>query len=85
MYAAHLDYRVRFKSDKNKFVDILCPCKAAARNGSVGGYSGAQKDCQHSLFNKDYKFSSSSVKRSEWRIKYGHCMRKASDLLPDEK
>jgi len=83
-YGAHLDYRVRFQGDDTKFVDILCPCKAAKRSGAVGNYDGIQQDCAHSLFNRHYKFSNSSVKRSNWRIKYGHCMRNVNDLLPDE-
>ena len=83
-YGPHLDYRVRFKSDQSKFVDILCPCKAAKRiSGAPGGYEGIQ-NCAHSLFQNMYKFSSSGVKRGNWRVKYGHCMKTTSDLLPDE-
>ena len=89
-YSAHLDYRVRFQKPRNKFVDILCPCKAAITEDSkgtraVGNHDGMQRDCEHSLFNKGYKFSNSGVKRSEWRMRYGHCMKHKTDLLPDEK
>ena len=83
-YDAHLDYRVRFQSDTSKFVDILCPCKAAIRSGAKGNQEGMQQDCIHSLFNRQYKFSHSGVKKTLWRIKYGHCMKTSSDLLPDE-
>ena len=83
-YSAHLDYRVRFESDKSKFVDILCPCKSAKRiSNAPGGYDGIT-ECAHSLFQNNYKFSGSTVKRVDWRIRYGHCMRNRTDLLPDE-
>ena len=83
-YGAHLDYRVRFQSDKSKFVDILCPCKAAKReSGAPGGYEGIT-NCAHSLFQNNYKFYNNNVKNTDWRIKYNHCMKNYADLLPDE-
>lgn len=83
-YAAHLDYRIRFSSDRNKFVDILCPCKASYR--SSGSSTGTNLDvgCAHSLFNANYKFKS-GAKHSGWRISHNHCMTNNDSLLPDEK
>ena len=84
----HLDYRIRFESDKNKFVDILCPCKASTKVGQ-GESSDYDLSCAHSLFYAPYKFvpynpNSDVTKRSVWRVSHGHCMTKNTDLLPDE-
>ena len=85
----HLDYRIRFDSAKNNYVDILCPCKASTKEGQ-GQTSNTTMSCAHSLFNAPYKFSeynpnSDTTKRSLWRVKHGHCMKKNTDLLPDER
>ena len=86
-YGAHLDYRIRFDSNRNKYVDILCPCKVATKSNESS--SNAGMSCMHSLFNSPYKFrkynpNSDETKRSLWRVEHGHCMRKNTDLLPDE-
>ena len=90
---AHLDYRVRFKSNTNKYVDILCPCKSSNRKSH---YQSTNYDtnvqsmtCKHSLFQNWYRFSkynpnNDKNKRSLWRVKNGHCMINNTDLLPDE-
>ena len=82
-YAPHLDYRIRFASNRTNFVDILCPCKASTRNGD-GQTSNTDLECVHSLFNAPYKFKSQANKRTQWRVNHGHCMKKLTDLLPDE-
>ena len=88
-YAAHLDYRIRFASNNNNYVDILCPCKTGNRSNNSSGNNNLNIGCAHSLFNAQYKFTpynpnSDITKRSLWRVKYGHCMQKNTDLLPDE-
>jgi murein DD-endopeptidase MepM/ murein hydrolase activator NlpD len=82
-YAPHLDYRIRFSSDRNKFVDILCPCKSSYRSSGNSTETGIGLGCAHSLFNANYKFKSGS-KRSDWRISHNHCMTTRDTLLPDE-
>ena len=89
-YAAHLDYRIRFNSDKNKYVDLLCPCKTANRKTNQSSNADLNLTCAHSLFNATYKFrpynpNSDEIKRSLWRVKHGHCMQNNADLLPDER
>lgn len=89
-YAPHLDYRIRFNSDKNKYVDILCPCKKADRKTNQSSAANLDVSCVHSLFNAAYKFkpynsNTDDVKRSLWRVKNGHCMKQNTDLLPDER
>lgn len=89
-YAAHLDYRIRFDSDRNKYVDILCPCKVSTRVGNgQSSDNPVNITCAHSLFNLPYKFTKYNPdndinKRSVWRVTNGHCMTKKTDLLPDE-
>lgn len=88
-YSPHLDYRIRFNSDKNKYVDILCPCKNTNRITHQSSNSDTDLSCSHSLFNADYKFQQydpyiDDVKRSSWRVEYKHCMNSNTDLLPDE-
>ena len=90
-YGAHLDYRIRFDGNRDKFVDILCPCKAAYKSKKQGGITSMSElsGCAHSLFNAPYKFVSynsntDETKRSLWRVEYGHCMTTRTDLLPDE-
>lgn len=87
-YAAHLDYRVRFDSERNKYVDILCPCKVATKSDKSSDNT-LNMSCLHSLFNASYKFqkydpNSNKTKRSLWRVEHGHCMKQNTDLLPDE-
>ncbi len=88
-YAAHLDYRIKFKSDVNKYVDILCPCKNTNKNTGQSSNTDLNLACAHSLFNASYKFqaydpNSNDIKRSLWRVQHGHCMQTNTDLLPDE-
>jgi murein DD-endopeptidase MepM/ murein hydrolase activator NlpD len=83
-YPAHLDYRVRFSSNRNKFVDILCPCKSSYRSSGTSSSSSLDVNCAHSLFNASYKFRNGS-KHSDWRISNNHCMTTVDSLLPDEK
>lgn len=88
-YAPHLDYRIRFASDRNNFVDILCPCKTGNKNTKASGNNNLDIGCAHSLFTAPYKFvkydpNTDETKRSLWRVRYGHCMQKNTDLLPDE-
>lgn len=89
-YAAHLDYRIRFDSYKNKYVDLLCPCKSSDKKTQATFDTNIQyMTCEHSLFYNKYKFknynpNSDDTKRSLWRTKHGHCMRTNTDLLPDE-
>ena len=88
-YKAHLDYRIRFKSDANKFVDILCPCKISNKKNQTSADNDLDMTCAHSLFNAQYKFvkynqNSDDKKRSLWRVEHGHCMNSVTDLLPDE-
>lgn len=88
-YGPHLDYRIRFNTNKNNFVDILCPCKATNRNTHNSTDNYLDMSCVHSLFNAPYKFvpynpNSNDTKRSIWRTEHGHCMRNVYDLLPDE-
>ena len=81
----HLDYRVRFDSDKNKYVDILCPHKASNKKSRESYDIDVQDvDNQHSLFQAPYKFQNKNDKHSKWRIEHGHCMFTLDDLLPDE-
>ena len=86
----HLDYRVRFQSDTNKYVDILCACKSSNKKSQESYSTNIQyMTCDHSLFYNNYKFSpynpnSDETKRSLWRVKHGHCMTHNYDLLPDE-
>ena len=81
----HLDYRVRFDSDKNKYVDILCPSKASNRKSRQSYDIYVQDiDIQHSLFYAPYRFQNRNDKHSKWRIEHGHCMFTFDDLLPDE-
>ena len=87
-YAPHLDYRIRFNSDKNKYVDILCPCKVSTKSNKSSN-NDIDMTCVHSLFYSPYKFktynpNSDDTKRSLWRVEHGHCMTKNTDLLPDE-
>ena len=89
-YAPHLDYRIRFNSDKNKYVDLLCPCKTANRKNNQSSNADINLTCAHSLFNATYKFkpynpNSDNIKRSLWRVQHGHCMQHNTDLLPDER
>jgi len=84
----HLDYRIFFTSARNKFVDMLCPCKVATKSNNSSN-NELNMDCVHSLFNAPYKFTkynpnSDDTKRSLWRVEHGHCMTKNTDLLPDE-
>ena len=87
---AHLDYRVRFQGEKNKYIDILCPCKASNKDTQQSYNTNTQSmTCEHSLFYNYYKFkpyniNSDDTKRSQWRVKHGHCMVNPNDLLPDE-
>jgi len=88
-YDPHLDYRIRFASNRNNFVDILCPCKTGNKSDNSSGNNNLNIECVHSLFNAPYKFTSynpntDNIKRSLWRVKYGHCMKKNTDLLPNE-
>ena len=80
----HLDYRVRFKSNKNKYIDILCPCKVSNRKTNNSGSNSLNLSCEHSLFNTGYRFVKGR-KRSAWRIQNHHCMTKITDKLPDER
>lgn len=86
----HLDYRVRFKSNSNKYVDILCACKSSDKKSQESYSTNVQyMTCEHSLFYNKYKFSpynpnNDDTKRSLWRVKHGHCMIHNTDLLPDE-
>ena len=82
----HLDYRVRFESNKNKYVDILCPRKAGNRDTKTSVDANMSMiDDEHSLFHAPYKFRSQSDKSAQWRIAHGHCMSNTYDLLPDEQ
>lgn len=83
-YAAHLDYRIRFDSDRNKYVDILCPCKTSNRNTQNSYNTNLDVSCAHSLFNAHYKFKNAATKHSKWRVEHGHCMQNIDSLLPDE-
>jgi len=84
-YGAHLDYRIRFDSDKNKFVDLLCPCKTGYRGTGNTGNNSLNMSCANSLFYAQYKFrNNGTAKHSQWRVDNGHCMRNLNDLLPDE-
>ena len=83
-YAAHLDYRIRFDSDRNKYVDILCPCKTSNRNTQNSYNTNLDVSCAHSLFNAPYKFKNVATKHSKWRVEHGHCMQNLNSLLPDE-
>lgn len=84
-YGAHLDYRIRFNSDKNKYVDILCPNKVSNRNSQQSyDVNIVNYNEKHSLFYNTYKFQNASAKHSKWRVEHGHCMRNIDDLLPDE-
>lgn len=81
----HLDYRVRFDSNKNKYVDILCPRKAGNRNTKTSDDSNVSViNDGRSLFHAPYKFRNQSDKSAQWRVKHGHCMTTINDLLPDE-
>ena len=81
----HLDYRVRFQSDRNKYIDILCSCKATNRNTHQSyDVNLDAASCGHSLFYNQYKFRYQSDKSSSWRVNNGHCMTHNTDLLPDE-
>lgn len=81
----HLDYRVRFQSDKNKYVDIFCPSKASNRNSQQSyGINIINDADKHSLFYNTYRFQNQSAKHSKWRVNHGHCMYDVNDLLPDE-
>ena len=81
----HLDYRVRFQSDRNKYIDILCSCKATNRNTQKSyDINFDNASCGHSMFYNQYKFRYPSDKSSNWRIDNGHCMTHNTDLLPDE-
>lgn len=84
----HLDYRIHFSNARNKYVDILCPCKLSTKEGD-GQTSNYDMSCAHSLFHAPYKFkkynpNNDAIKRSLWRVKHGHCMQRNTDLLPDE-
>lgn len=82
----HLDYRVRFESNKNKYVDILCPRKAGNRDTKTSVDANMSMiDDEHSLFHAPYKFRYQSDKSAQWRIAHGHCMSNTYDLLPDEQ
>ena len=82
----HLDYRVRFQSDKNKYVDIFCPSKASNRNSQRSyGINIINDADKHSLFYNTYRFQNQSAKHSKWRVEHGHCMTNKTDLLPDER
>ena len=81
-YGPHLDYRIKFDSAKNSYVDILCPCKASTKSGQ-GQTSNTDMSCAHSLFNAKYKFKQ-GAKLSNWRVEHGHCMKNTDSLLPDE-
>lgn len=89
-YDAHLDYRIRFAGNTNKYVDILCPCKSGDRKTNQSSNTNiSSMTCEHSLFHNRYKFkpynpNSDVIKRSLWRVRYGHCMTNVNDLLPDE-
>lgn len=83
-YAAHLDYRIRFDSNANKYVDILCPCKTSDRNTQNSYNTNLNMTCAHSLFNASYKFKNSGAKHANWRVEHGHCMQNINSLLPDE-
>ena len=83
-YAAHLDYRIRFDSDRNKYVDILCPCKTSNRNTQDSYNTNLDVSCAHSLFNAPYKFKNVATKHSKWRVEHGHCMQNMGSVLPDE-
>ena len=83
-YVPHLDYRIRFDSNKNKYVDILCPCKTSDRNTQNSYETNLNMNCAHSLFNAPYKFKNSNIKHSKWRVDHGHCMQNQNSLLPDE-
>ena len=88
-YGAHLDYRIRFDTNSNNYIDILCPCKIGNRSNNTSGNNTLNMSCAHSLFNAPYKFTkynpnSDDTKRSLWRVKHGHCMSNVNDLLPDE-
>lgn len=81
----HLDYRIRFQSDKNKYVDILCPNHASNQNTQQSYNINIQNTNNlHSLFYAPYAFRYQSDKHSDWRVKHAHCMTNTSDLLPDE-
>ena len=81
----HLDYRVRFQSNRNMYVDILCPTKSSNRNSQQSYNTDViNVDDRHSLFYAIYKFQNKSVKHSKWRVEHGHCMVHEDDLLPDE-
>ena len=84
-YGAHLDYRVRFNSDRNKYVDILCPHKASNKKSQQSyGTDLVNPNDRHSLFYNIYKFINASAKHSKWRVEHQHCMSTINDLLPDE-
>ena len=83
-YAAHLDYRIRFDSNSNKYVDILCPCKTSDKKTQDSYNTNLNMTCAHSLFNSSYKFKNSGAKHSNWRVEHGHCMQNINSLLPDE-
>ncbi len=88
-YGPHLDYRIRFESKPNHFVDILCPCKITNRDTDTSFDNPLSMQCTHSLFNAPYKFHrydprTNDRKRSVWRVQHGHCMTTITDLLPDE-
>ena len=81
----HLDYRVRFQSNRNMYVDILCPVKSSDRNSQQSYNTDViHISSDHSLFYAIYKFKNKSAKHSKWRVEHGHCMRNENDLLPDE-
>ena len=83
-YAAHLDYRIRFNSDQNNYVDILCPCKVSNRTNQNSFDNTVDISCAHSLFNSEYTFKTSGTKHSKWRHEHGHCMPNMTSVLPDE-
>lgn len=83
-YAPHLDYRIRFDSNRNKYVDILCPCKTSDRQTQNSYDTNLDINCAHSLFNASYQFKNSGAKHSKWRVEHGHCMRTMDSPLPDE-
>ena len=43
------------------------------------------RSCLTCLLFSEYNPNSDTTKRSLWRVKHGHCMKKNTDLLPDER
>ena len=85
----HLHYDVILVRDgKTTFVDVLCPCASSKFTRNEKESLRTQEtglSCDRSALNTAYKFRHKNIKKTEWRIKAGHCMQKDTDKLPDEQ